>query len=209
MWHLCSISGLWDTKPLRMKEKQETNCCAVKQEKNIVLLTVQQPWGVLLVMRELPEPCGEGEASQGRARWWCDTETHCPEHSAWPRVHSVTDGAGSRGGLVVIITETPRPNADTFPLALPAETHPALPKKPHEQTTCLSIPKGYLSKTLREMMTGRPVVSTYHNFLKGLQLHNKYLDNESFCMWKGNWKLFWLHLWKRFECWYLVRTNIW
>ncbi|NXH94754.1 PA24E phospholipase, partial [Pachycephala philippinensis] len=64
------------------------------------------------------------------------------------------------------------------------EDRPALPKKPHEQTTCLSIPKGYLSKTLREMMTGRPVVSTYHNFLKGLQLHNKYLDNESFCMWK-------------------------
>uniref|UniRef100_H0ZL87 Phospholipase A2 n=1 Tax=Taeniopygia guttata TaxID=59729 RepID=H0ZL87_TAEGU len=64
------------------------------------------------------------------------------------------------------------------------ESHPALPKKPHEQTTCLSIPKGYLSKTLREMMTGRPVVSTYHNFLKGLQLHNKYLENESFCMWK-------------------------
>ncbi|NXL29382.1 PA24E phospholipase, partial [Glaucidium brasilianum] len=64
------------------------------------------------------------------------------------------------------------------------EEHPALPKKPHEQTTSLSIPKGYLSTTLREMMTGRPVVSTYHNFLKGLQLHNKYLENESFCMWK-------------------------
>ncbi|NWU13410.1 PA24E phospholipase, partial [Cephalopterus ornatus] len=64
------------------------------------------------------------------------------------------------------------------------EEHPALPKKPHEQTTCLSIPKGYPSNTLREMMTGRPVVSTYHNFLKGLQLHRKYLENESFCMWK-------------------------
>ncbi|NXW55642.1 PA24E phospholipase, partial [Eurystomus gularis] len=64
------------------------------------------------------------------------------------------------------------------------EEHPALPKKPHEQTTCLSIPRGYLSNTLREMMTGRPVVSTYHNFLKGLQLHNKYLENENFCMWK-------------------------
>uniref|UniRef100_A0A8C3KE34 Phospholipase A2 n=1 Tax=Calidris pygmaea TaxID=425635 RepID=A0A8C3KE34_9CHAR len=64
------------------------------------------------------------------------------------------------------------------------EEHPALPRKPHEQPTCLSIPKGYLSSTLREMMTGRPVVSTYHNFLKGLQLHNKYLENESFCMWK-------------------------
>ncbi|NWY43674.1 PA24E phospholipase, partial [Sylvia atricapilla] len=64
------------------------------------------------------------------------------------------------------------------------ENYPALAKKPHEQTTYLSIPKGYLSKTLREMMTGRPVVSTYHNFLKGLQLHKKYLENESFCMWK-------------------------
>ncbi|NWY49254.1 PA24E phospholipase, partial [Chionis minor] len=64
------------------------------------------------------------------------------------------------------------------------EERPALPKKPHEQTTCLSIPKGCLSNTLREMMTGRPVVSTYHNFLKGLQLHKTYLENESFCMWK-------------------------
>ncbi|XP_030308087.1 cytosolic phospholipase A2 epsilon-like [Calypte anna] len=64
------------------------------------------------------------------------------------------------------------------------EGHPALPKKPHEQETHLSIPKGCLSTSLREMMTGRPVVSTYHNFLKGLQLHNKYLENESFCMWK-------------------------
>ncbi|NXX28266.1 PA24E phospholipase, partial [Nicator chloris] len=64
------------------------------------------------------------------------------------------------------------------------EEHPALPEKPHEQTTSLSIPKGHLSETLRAMMTGRPVVSTYHNFLKGLQLHNKYLENESFCMWK-------------------------
>uniref|UniRef100_A0A8B9EYI2 Phospholipase A2 n=1 Tax=Amazona collaria TaxID=241587 RepID=A0A8B9EYI2_9PSIT len=61
---------------------------------------------------------------------------------------------------------------------------PSLPKKPHEQATCLSVPKGCLSSTLREMMTGRPVVSTYHNFLKGLQLHNKYLENERFCMWK-------------------------
>ncbi|KAK2532296.1 cytosolic phospholipase A2 epsilon [Columba guinea] len=68
--------------------------------------------------------------------------------------------------------------------ALDIEEHPALPKKPHEQTTSLSIPKGFLSNALREMMTGRPVVSTYHNFLKGLQLHNKYLENERFCMWK-------------------------
>uniref|UniRef100_A0A8C3U590 PLA2c domain-containing protein n=1 Tax=Catharus ustulatus TaxID=91951 RepID=A0A8C3U590_CATUS len=98
-----------------------------------------------------------------------------------------TDGAGSHGGLIVLIItrERPWPNADTYSLlVLPTENHPALPQKPHEQTTCLSIPKGYLSKTLREMMTGRPVVSTYHNFLKGLQLHNKYLENESFCMWK-------------------------
>uniref|UniRef100_A0A8C5X5Z6 Phospholipase A2 n=1 Tax=Malurus cyaneus samueli TaxID=2593467 RepID=A0A8C5X5Z6_9PASS len=64
------------------------------------------------------------------------------------------------------------------------EDHSALPKRPHEQTASLSIPKGSLSKTLRQMMTGRPVVSTYHNFLKGLQLHNKYLENENFCMWK-------------------------
>uniref|UniRef100_A0A8B9QUQ4 Phospholipase A2 n=1 Tax=Anas platyrhynchos TaxID=8839 RepID=A0A8B9QUQ4_ANAPL len=64
------------------------------------------------------------------------------------------------------------------------EEHPALPKRSHEQTTSLSVPKGCLSNTLREMMTGRPVVSNYHNFIKGLQLHDKYLENESFCMWK-------------------------
>ncbi|NXG68183.1 PA24E phospholipase, partial [Baryphthengus martii] len=64
------------------------------------------------------------------------------------------------------------------------EEHPVLPRKPHEQTTCLSLPKGCLSNALREMMTGRPVVTTYHNFLKGLQLHNKSLENENFCMWK-------------------------
>ncbi|NXT82768.1 PA24E phospholipase, partial [Zapornia atra] len=64
------------------------------------------------------------------------------------------------------------------------EEQPAVPRKPHECTTGLSIPKGCLSNTLREMMTGRPVVSTYHNFLKGLQLHNKYVENESFSMWK-------------------------
>uniref|UniRef100_A0A8B9BGJ3 Phospholipase A2 n=1 Tax=Anser brachyrhynchus TaxID=132585 RepID=A0A8B9BGJ3_9AVES len=64
------------------------------------------------------------------------------------------------------------------------EEHPFLPKRPHEQTTSLSVPKGCLSNTLRQMMTGRPVVSNYHNFIKGLQLHNKYLENENFCMWK-------------------------
>ncbi|XP_032300964.1 cytosolic phospholipase A2 epsilon-like isoform X3 [Coturnix japonica] len=66
----------------------------------------------------------------------------------------------------------------------PIEEHPALPMRPHEQTTRLSLPKGYLSNALREMLTGRPSVSYYHNFLKGLQLHNKYLENERFCMWK-------------------------
>ncbi|NXX84969.1 PA24E phospholipase, partial [Urocolius indicus] len=64
------------------------------------------------------------------------------------------------------------------------EEHPTLPKRPYEQPTCLSIPKGCLSTTLRDMLTGRPVVSTYHNFLKGLQLHNKYIEHERFCMWK-------------------------
>ncbi|NWX99222.1 PA24E phospholipase, partial [Nothoprocta ornata] len=64
------------------------------------------------------------------------------------------------------------------------EEQPALPKRPHEQTTSLSIPKGCLSNTLRDLMTERPVVSNYHNFLKGLQLHNEYLENDHFCMWK-------------------------
>uniref|UniRef100_A0A8C6YRQ2 PLA2c domain-containing protein n=1 Tax=Nothoprocta perdicaria TaxID=30464 RepID=A0A8C6YRQ2_NOTPE len=75
--------------------------------------------------------------------------------------------------------------ADTNPLLIPStEEQPALPKRPHEQTTSLSIPKGCLSNTLRDLMTERPVVSNYHNFLKGLQLHNEYLENDHFCMWK-------------------------
>lgn len=154
-----------------------------------MLLNVQHPWGVLLVTRGLPEPFGrERPDREGQG----DAVTLKPTAQSTLHVHSVTDGAGSHGGLIVIIIrrERPWPDADTYSLlVLPTENHPALPQKPHEQTTCLSIPKGYLSKTLREMMTGRPVVSTYHNFLKGLQLHNKYLENENFCMWKGNWKL--------------------
>ncbi|XP_054825911.1 cytosolic phospholipase A2 epsilon-like [Eublepharis macularius] len=61
--------------------------------------------------------------------------------------------------------------------------HP-LPKRPHVRSTRLFIPSGSLTKALREVITWRPVVSQYHNFMKGLQMNNKYLKNDDFCTWK-------------------------
>uniref|UniRef100_A0ACB8G4F3 Uncharacterized protein n=1 Tax=Sphaerodactylus townsendi TaxID=933632 RepID=A0ACB8G4F3_9SAUR len=59
-----------------------------------------------------------------------------------------------------------------------------LPKKPDVRTPRLFIPSGSLTKMLRDVVTMRPVVSQYHNFMKGLQIHNKYLENDEFCTWK-------------------------
>uniref|UniRef100_A0A8D0L2E4 Phospholipase A2 n=1 Tax=Sphenodon punctatus TaxID=8508 RepID=A0A8D0L2E4_SPHPU len=64
------------------------------------------------------------------------------------------------------------------------DEEPALPKRPDAPPTRLFSPSGTLSKGLREIITKRPVVSQYPNFLKGLQLNNKYLENDSFCEWK-------------------------
>uniref|UniRef100_A0A8C0GE53 PLA2c domain-containing protein n=1 Tax=Chelonoidis abingdonii TaxID=106734 RepID=A0A8C0GE53_CHEAB len=41
-----------------------------------------------------------------------------------------------------------------------------------------------LSRVLRGAITERTSVAQYHNFLKGLQLHNDYLENDKFCRWK-------------------------
>ncbi|XP_066473851.1 cytosolic phospholipase A2 epsilon-like [Tiliqua scincoides] len=64
------------------------------------------------------------------------------------------------------------------------DTPPSLPKRPYAQPTRLFIPGGTLSEMLRDVVTCRPVVSHFHDFTRGLQLNNKYLKNDTFCMWK-------------------------
>nr|XP_056707872.1 cytosolic phospholipase A2 epsilon-like [Euleptes europaea] len=67
---------------------------------------------------------------------------------------------------------------------LDEDTFPTLPKRPHVRSPRLFIPSGSLTKALRDIVTMRPVVSQYHNFMKGLQLNNKYVENDNFCTWK-------------------------
>ncbi|XP_019407915.1 PREDICTED: cytosolic phospholipase A2 epsilon-like [Crocodylus porosus] len=64
------------------------------------------------------------------------------------------------------------------------EEEPILPTRPHELKTHLFKPAGPLSQALRGVMTERLTVARYHNFLKGLQMHNDYLNNDNFCRWK-------------------------
>ncbi|KAJ7344799.1 hypothetical protein JRQ81_000749 [Phrynocephalus forsythii] len=64
------------------------------------------------------------------------------------------------------------------------ESPHSLPQRPFVQPTWLFIPGGTLSDVLRDVVTLRPVLSHYHNFMKGLQLNNKYLENDRFCIWK-------------------------
>uniref|UniRef100_A0A8C0GGS5 Phospholipase A2 n=1 Tax=Chelonoidis abingdonii TaxID=106734 RepID=A0A8C0GGS5_CHEAB len=65
-----------------------------------------------------------------------------------------------------------------------AEEEPALPLRPHEQKTQVFTTASPLSRVLRGAITERTSVAQYHNFLKGLQLHNDYLENDKFCRWK-------------------------
>ncbi|EDL27983.1 phospholipase A2, group IVE [Mus musculus] len=51
--------------------------------------------------------------------------------------------------------------------------------------TTVVIPTTWLSNTFREILTRRPFVSEFHNFLYGMQLHTDYLQNRQFSMWKG------------------------
>ncbi|CAI5763939.1 cytosolic phospholipase A2 epsilon-like [Podarcis lilfordi] len=65
------------------------------------------------------------------------------------------------------------------------DTEPHLPPRPHEQKTHLYTPAGPLSSAFRDVLTDRLSVAQYHNFLRGLQLDNGYLENDSFRRWKG------------------------
>uniref|UniRef100_A0A8C3PRV4 Phospholipase A2 n=1 Tax=Calidris pygmaea TaxID=425635 RepID=A0A8C3PRV4_9CHAR len=61
---------------------------------------------------------------------------------------------------------------------------PDLPEKPYEMATCMFTPTSGLSTTLRDILTDRPAVSKYHNFLRGFQMHNEYIQQEHFTKWK-------------------------
>ncbi|KFP17188.1 Cytosolic phospholipase A2 epsilon, partial [Egretta garzetta] len=61
---------------------------------------------------------------------------------------------------------------------------PVLPTRPHELRTRMYTPPGPLSNALRGALTDRFSVAQHHNFLKGYQLHNNYMENEHFCQWK-------------------------
>ncbi|KAG8126131.1 hypothetical protein E2320_021356 [Naja naja] len=61
---------------------------------------------------------------------------------------------------------------------------PDIPERPHEMPTRMFTPAGGLSNTLRDILTDRPAVSKYNNFLKGLQMHNEYVQHQQFTKWK-------------------------
>uniref|UniRef100_A0A8C5TWE6 Phospholipase A2 n=1 Tax=Malurus cyaneus samueli TaxID=2593467 RepID=A0A8C5TWE6_9PASS len=65
-----------------------------------------------------------------------------------------------------------------------AAEEPFLSVNPYEVDTCLFTPSGALSSTLRDVLTGRPTIAQYPNFIRGFQLHNKYLESEGFSTWK-------------------------
>uniref|UniRef100_A0A8C3S0Q1 Phospholipase A2 n=1 Tax=Chelydra serpentina TaxID=8475 RepID=A0A8C3S0Q1_CHESE len=64
------------------------------------------------------------------------------------------------------------------------EEDPVLHIKPQETDTRLLTPADSLSTAFRDVLTGRPTIAEFPNFLRGFQLHNEYLENEHFSTWK-------------------------
>ncbi|XP_008845032.1 cytosolic phospholipase A2 epsilon isoform X1 [Nannospalax galili] len=68
------------------------------------------------------------------------------------------------------------------------EDEPLLPEIPrcdaNPLETTVVIPGSWLSNAFREILTHRPFVSEFHNFLYGLQLHTDYLQDSQFSKWK-------------------------
>ncbi|XP_042639619.1 cytosolic phospholipase A2 epsilon [Orycteropus afer afer] len=68
------------------------------------------------------------------------------------------------------------------------EDEPLLPEIPKCDANILEttvvIPGSWLSNTFRDILTYRPFVSEFNNFLRGLQLHTNYLQNGEFSKWK-------------------------
>ncbi|OWK62666.1 Cytosolic phospholipase A2 epsilon [Lonchura striata] len=54
----------------------------------------------------------------------------------------------------------------------------------HELETYLVTPECGIMGIIRRILTERVMVSKFYNFLKGFQLHNEYLWNKNFCIWK-------------------------
>ncbi|KFR09572.1 Cytosolic phospholipase A2 epsilon, partial [Opisthocomus hoazin] len=61
---------------------------------------------------------------------------------------------------------------------------PSLPARSHELETYLVTPECGIMGIIRQVLTERVMVSKFHNFLKGFQVHNEYLQSKSFCIWK-------------------------
>ncbi|XP_067414245.1 cytosolic phospholipase A2 epsilon-like [Emydura macquarii macquarii] len=64
------------------------------------------------------------------------------------------------------------------------EEDPVLPTNPQEIETRLLTPPGPLSAAFRDVLTGRPTIAEFPNFLRGFQMHKEYLENEQFSTWK-------------------------
>ncbi|XP_014636084.1 PREDICTED: cytosolic phospholipase A2 epsilon [Ceratotherium simum simum] len=68
------------------------------------------------------------------------------------------------------------------------EDEPLLPEIPkcddNVLDTTVVTPGSWLSNTFRSVLTHRPFVSEFHNFLQGLQLHTDYLQSREFSTWK-------------------------
>ncbi|XP_025030848.1 cytosolic phospholipase A2 epsilon-like, partial [Python bivittatus] len=61
-----------------------------------------------------------------------------------------------------------------------------LPSKPHELDSRLLTCQSQFSSTLRDVLTGRPTIAEYPNFLRGFQFHDEYLKNDHFSAWKDS-----------------------
>ncbi|XP_070613625.1 cytosolic phospholipase A2 epsilon isoform X3 [Erythrolamprus reginae] len=61
-----------------------------------------------------------------------------------------------------------------------------LPSKPHELDSCLLTYQSQFSSAVRDVLTGRPTIAEYPNFLRGFQFHDKYLKNVHFSSWKDS-----------------------
>uniref|UniRef100_A0A8C8SXP1 Phospholipase A2 n=1 Tax=Pelusios castaneus TaxID=367368 RepID=A0A8C8SXP1_9SAUR len=67
---------------------------------------------------------------------------------------------------------------------LEGDSYPVLPMNPYEAETRLLTPSGPLSTAFRNVLTGRPTIAEFPNFLRGFQMHNEYLESKQFSPWK-------------------------
>lgn len=65
-----------------------------------------------------------------------------------------------------------------------ADDETLFPTRPNELNTRVVCPPDSFSDIFRDVAMLRPAASEIHNFLKGLQIHNNYLESE-FSKWKG------------------------